>query len=193
MAADTKHKSPILIGLSITLLVTLIAVAVAIFSSPEHYELEIPLADIQVDKPYYADWHGQQVLVVLPNQALLGDQADTSIYKSKEVVDPPERTGRDTFKYKVFVFDRNQGYLMFGYQKWYNAIVPCASFHYINQAFMNEDKVVQGGFKCSQSLDDFWQDKLVFNLFGRAQNREVPDMYVPYYRIVGDTLVIGSK
>lgn len=179
--------------LSLALVIALIAIAVAIFSGTDHYELEIPLADIQVDKPYYADWHGQQVLIVQPNPSLLADQEDSSIYKSKDVVDPPERTGRDTFSYKVFVFDRNQGYLMFGYQKWYNAIVPCASFHYINQAFMNEDKVVQGGFKCSQSLDEFWQDKLVFNLFGRAQNREVPDMYVPYYRIVDDKLVVGLK
>ncbi|BFM09965.1 hypothetical protein R50072_01180 [Simiduia litorea] len=193
MTAQAPQKSPTLIVLSIALVIALVVIAVAIFSDGDHYELEIPLADIHVDKPYYADWHGQQVLVVQPNASLLADQVDSSVYKSKDVVDPPERTGRDTFNYKVFVFDRNQGYLMFGYQKWYNAIVPCASFHYINQAFMNEDKVVQGGFKCSQSLDEFWQDKLVFNLFGRAQNREVPDMYVPYYRIVDDKLIVGLK
>lgn len=164
-----------------------------IFSGNDHYELEIPLADIEIDKPYYADWHGQQVLVVQPNAGLLGKQEDASIYKSKEIVDPPERTGRDTFPYKVFVFDRNQGYLMFGFQQWYNTILPCAAFHYIGQPFLHDNKVIEGGFKCSQSLDDFWQDKLVFNLFGRAQNREVPDMYMPYYRIVGENLVIGSK
>lgn len=179
---------------TVALLLALCGVAFFLFSDgADHYELEIPLIQLQQDKPYYGEWHGQQVLVVWPNNELLGDQFDRAIKKARDVVDPPQRTSRDAYPYKVFVFDRYHNYLMFGFQQWYNAILPCASFHYINQAFMHEDTVVQGGFKCSQSLDEFWQDKLVFNLFGRAQSAEVPDMYVPYYRVVGDTLVIGLK
>ncbi|MBB3169709.1 hypothetical protein [Simiduia aestuariiviva] len=188
----TSTSTPIKIAAALVGL-ALLAVIVLLFSGQDHYELEVPLSDIPTDKPYYLEWHSQQLVIIRPRAELLGDQYDRRIRKSKQVIDPPERTSREKYPIKVFVFDRNQGYLMFGFHKWYNGIVPCAAFHYIDQPFKHREEVVQGGFKCSQSLDDFWQDKLVFNLFGRSQSPEVPDLYVPYYRIVDDTLVIGLK
>jgi hypothetical protein len=187
------NAKPLFALAALAILVALLVLSLMIFSSQDHYELEVPLADIPVDKPHYLDWHNQQLVIIRPRPALLADQYDSRIKKAKEVVDPPERTSREKYPIKVFVFDRNQGYLMFGFHKWYNGIVPCAAFHYIDQPFRHRDTIVQGGFKCSQSLDDFWQDKLVFNLFGRSQSPEVPDLYVPYYRIVADHLVIGLK
>lgn len=183
---------PLLLA-GLALLLALAVIGLMIFSDDDHYELEIPLADIPLNKVYYRLWNGQQLLIVQPDPTLLQDQRDSQIKKSRVVVDPPARTDRDQYPIKVFLLDRSQSYLMFGYQKWYNAILPCAAFHYIDQPFLHDDQVIAGGFKCSRSLDDFWQDKLVFNLFGRAQDPEVPDMYSPWYRVVGDTLVIGMK
>ena len=188
-----KTQNLLLIVVVSFLLLTLLAAGIALFSGEDHYQLEIPLSEIPDDRVLYRDWHGQWLLIVRPDTRLLENSSPHSIRKAREVVDPPERTPRERYPVKVFLLDRNHSYLMFGFQKWYNTIVPCASFHYIDQPFRHDDKVVQGRFKCSQSLDDFWQDKLVFNLYGRSQSQEVPDLYSPWYRIVDDTLIIGMK
>ncbi|AFU99554.2 hypothetical protein M5M_11885 [Simiduia agarivorans SA1 = DSM 21679] len=188
-----NHNNPLLLACAALLCGALLVIGLFIFAEDDHYQLEIALADIPEDQILYKDWHGQWLLIVRPRAELADDQADLSIRKAKEVVDPPARTARDAYPVKVYLLDRNQSYLMFGFNKWYNTIVPCASFHYIDQPFRHEDKIVRGGFKCTQSLDDFWQDKLVFNLFGRAQSKEVPDLYSPWYRIVDDKLIVGMK
>ncbi|UTA47830.1 hypothetical protein L1F30_16955 [Simiduia sp. 21SJ11W-1] len=189
---STRASTPVKIATA-ALILALVGVVFLLLGSEDHYELEIPLAEIPVDKPLYREWHGQQLVIIRPRSELLAGQYDGRIIKAKPVVDPPERTSREAYPIKVYSFDRNHGYLMFGFHKWYTAIIPCAAFHYIDQPFKHRNDVVEGGFKCSQSLDEFWQDKLVFNLFGRSQSPELPDLYMPYYRIVEDTLIVGLK
>ncbi|TQV82592.1 hypothetical protein FKG94_07620 [Exilibacterium tricleocarpae] len=179
----------------------LVATVVAIYlvitglspPSPDDYYKIVSFADIGEDKPFYTDWNGDTLLIVKPSAARLEQASVVGVNKNKDVVDPPVRTDRHRFAYKVFLLERNRGYLMLGLKRWHSGQIPCFKLNYVSESFNYGGRQLAGGFKCNGSLDDWWEDKLVFDVLGRSQSRFVPDLYMPYYDVTDSEVIVGKR
>ena len=180
-------------GLVVIIGIGYLFVAGLLFVPADDYHKIIPLADIQEDVPFYTDWNGDTLLILKPASARLQRLPANGVEKNTDVVDPPVRTDRHRFPYKVFLLERHRGFLMLGLKRWYSNQIPCYSLRYVTATFDYRDRQLAGGLKCTGSLNEWWEQQLVFDVLGRSQSRYVPDLYMPHYDLTRKEIIVGKR
>ncbi|WP_045855828.1 hypothetical protein [Teredinibacter purpureus] len=145
---------------------------------------------LEENRLYYYTWFDSTYVVFKPSPAFLLN-TDNSMAKNANIVDPPETIARDRYPVKIFLLEKVAGHVVFPYQKWHRYQLPCANLLLFLEPFTHKGTTTSAGFRCNLSVDEFWNDHLVFDMNGRSQSSQMPDLYVPLHYQTDSSLVIG--